>query len=120
MTMWPAIGDVEQVILDMRGSRQAICERKDALNNSSTEMGTIEMGMKSAETQTELIDESNPTSPHDFEIMNETMTIVKDNNNQSRLNINSLRDMKDLKCIDDDTASGHRILFTPDNPETKL
>ena len=116
MTMWPAIGDVEQVISDMRGSRQAICERKDA---HSTEMGTIEMGMKSADTQTELIDESNPTSPHDFEIMNETIA-TKDNNNQSRLNINSLRDMKDLKCIDDDTASGHRILFTPDNPETKL
>lgn len=115
MTMWPALGNVEQVIMDVRGNRQAISERRNC-----NEMGTIEMGMnmKTADTQTELIDGSNSTSPLDFDIINETAT--SDNNNQARLNINSLRDMKDLKCIDDDAASGHRILFTPDNPETKL
>lgn len=111
MTMWPAIGNVEQVIMDVRGTnRQAISDKRDM-------MGTVEIGsMKTADTQTELIDESNPASPMDFDVIDETITT--DNNNQSRLNIN--RDMKDLKCIDDDSASGHRILFTPDNPETKL
>lgn len=114
--MWPAIGNVEQVITDIRGNnnRQAVSRKQDCIDS----MGTMEMGMKTAETQTELIDESNPGSPLDFDIINET--VASDNNNQSHLNINSLRDMNDLKCIDDDSASGHRILFTPDNPETKL
>lgn len=116
MTMWPAIGNVEQVISDVKGNRQQTL----TITEKRSESGGIEMGMKTADTQTELIDESsNPTSsPLEFDIINETR--LSDNNNQSRLNINSLRDMRDLKCIDDDTASGHRILFTPDNPETKL
>jgi hypothetical protein len=88
-----------------------------------SELGTVEMGMKTAETQTELIDESSssrPCSPPGLiNIINEGTS--SDNNNEKRLNINSLKDMKDLRCIDDDSASGHRILFTaPDNPETKL
>ena len=122
MTMWPALrsGDVEQVITDIHGPRRALSDlggRKDY--NDTT--GTIEMGMKTAETQTELIDES-PNSPIDFQVINEGISSTSDNNNKARLNINSLKDMKDIKCIDDDSASGHRILFTrmPDNPETKL
>jgi hypothetical protein len=94
------------------------------------------MGMKTADTQTELIDgtsSSTPNSPLEFELINENVVIAaatatattttaagSDNNNDRHLNINSLRDMKDLKCIDDDSASGHRMIFTSDNPETKL
>lgn len=124
MTMWPAIGDVEHVIMDIHRNHQHYQCR--ALSSSMSvderkEMGTVEMGMKTADTQTELIDESSPNSPLDFQIINENISSSSDNNNKERrLNINSLKEMKDLKCIDDDTASGHRILFTPDNPETKL
>lgn len=117
MTLWPAIGNVEQIVVTM-GQRRALGERKDC---SNIDMGTIEIGMKTAETQTELIDESSPNSPLGFEVITENTS--SDNNNDKRLNINSnsFKDTKDFKCIDDDSASGHRILFAaPDNPETKL
>ena len=83
--------------------------------------------MKTAETQTELIDGSSPSSadgehhPLDFQIVNELMSTSSENNNEAKLNINSTKDIKDLRCIDeDDTASGRRILFPPDSPEEKL
>lgn len=121
MTLWPALGNVEQVvaIIDVRGHCRAISSKNDF-----SELGTMEMGMKTAETQTELIDGNESgggNSPLGFNIISESTSSAKDNNNDKRLNINSLKDMKDLRCIDDDSASGHRILFTaPDNPETKL
>lgn len=84
----------------------------------------IEVGMKTAETQTELIDGSSPSSPMDFQIVNELASSSEqplDNNNETKLNINSTKDIKDLRNIDDDdTASGRRILFPPDSPGTKL
>lgn len=86
--------------------------------------GTIEIGMKTAETQTELIDDSSSPTMDEYQIINES--ISSDNNNGASLNINSIEMIKDLKCIDDDSASGHRILFTQqppssnNTPETKL
>lgn len=86
--------------------------------------GTIEIGMKTEETQTELIDDCSSTMD-EYQIINES--ISSDNNNEASLNINSIEMIKDLKCIDDDSASGHRILFTQppssssaNTPETKL
>lgn len=82
--------------------------------------GTIEMGigMKTTETQTELIDDVSPAMD-EYQMISEG---ISSNNNERRLNINSIEMIKDLKCIDDDAASGHRILFPPpnDQPETKL
>ncbi|KAG5674975.1 hypothetical protein PVAND_004918 [Polypedilum vanderplanki] len=122
MTLWPALGNVDQIlaIIEVRGQRRAISSSFERTRNDFSDLGTVEMGMKTAETQTELIDsESSHNSPLGFNIINENTT--SDNNNDKHLNINSLKDMKDLRCIDDDSASGHRILFTgPDNPETKL
>lgn len=70
--------------------------------------------MKTIETQTELLDGISPcsdTPPTDFQVINETI-------NQSKLNLSN---MTDLRCIDEsDLSSGRRILFPPDNPETKL
>lgn len=84
----------------------------------------LELGMKTAETQTELIDGSSPSSvdqPIDFQLVDEQTSSSIDNNNQLKLNINSTKDIKDLRCIDDDDASsGRRILFPPDSPGTKL
>jgi hypothetical protein len=84
----------------------------------------LDVGMKTAETQTELIDGSSPSSTADpameFQVVNELPPTI-DNNNKSNLNINSTRDIKDLRCIDDeDASSGRRILFPSDSPETKL
>jgi hypothetical protein len=82
--------------------------------------------MKVTETQTELIDGISPISdepPIEFKIVNEhdnsapTTTGSIINNNQSKLNLSN---MTDLRCIDDDASSGRRVLFPPDNPETKL
>lgn len=79
--------------------------------------------MKTAETQTELIDGSSPSSadqPMEFQVVDEQAASA-DNNNQLKLDINSAKDIKDLRCIDDDDASsGRRILFPPDSPGTKL
>lgn len=94
--------------------------------------GTIEIGMKTTETQTELIDDCSPTTADEYQIINESISSSADNNNEASLNINSIEMIKDLKCIDDDSASGHRILFTQppsssshnnnnsNTPETKL
>lgn len=84
----------------------------------------LELGMKTAETQTELIDGSSPSSadpPVDFQVVDEAPA-TSDNNNQSKLNINSAKDITGIRCIDDDASSGRRILFPPDfeSPETKL
>jgi hypothetical protein len=111
VALWPAIGNVEQVIMEIRGSRGELSDRENCHEGVS-----VEMGMKTAETQTELIDASSVNSP---EISEGT---TSNNNHEVRLNINSLRDINDLKCIDDDTdeSATHRINFIPDNPETKL
>lgn len=120
MTMWPAIGNVEQVIMELRlgHHQQAHVHRAMA---SIKDDGTIEMGigMKTTETQTELIDDCSPALD-EFQMISENVS--SENNNERRLNINSIEMIKDLKCIDDDAASGHRILFPPptDTPETKL
>lgn len=80
----------------------------------------LELGMKTAETQTELIDGSSPSSddqPLNFQVVDELQPST-DNNNESKLNINSV---KDIRCIDDDDAlSGRRVLFPQERPETKL
>lgn len=80
----------------------------------------IELGMKTTETQTELIDGSSPSSddqPLDFQVVDELQS-SGDNNNE--LNINSVKAIKGIRCIDDDSQSGRRILFSQDRPETKL
>lgn len=83
----------------------------------------LDVGMRTAETQTELIDESSPSSAAEagmeVQVVNELAPTV-DNNNKSNLNINSTRDNKDLRCIDDDASSGRRILFPSESPETNL
>lgn len=84
----------------------------------------LELGMKTAETQTELIDGSSPSSgdqpPIDFQVVDEQQSST-DNNNESNLNINSTKDIKGIRCIDDEDAlSGRRVLFPQDRPETKL
>lgn len=69
------------------------------------------VGMKTIETQTELLDGISPCSdapPMDFQLINEQ---------QSKLN------MTDLRCIDEsDVSRGRRNIFPLDNnnPETKL
>lgn len=82
--------------------------------------------MKTTETQTELIDGISPISdepPIEFKVVNELDNITSTTtgsiitNNQSKLNLSN---MTDLRCIDDDASSGRRVLFPPDNPETKL
>jgi hypothetical protein len=110
--MWPAIGNVELLTSEIRGQRRML-----------TSDDALELGMKTAETQTELIDGSSPSSADpqlDFQVVVDELhtAITIDNNNQPRLNINSTKDIKDLRCIDDDASSGRRILF--DSPETKL
>lgn len=107
--LWPAIGNAELLATEIRGQRRIVTS-DDAL------------GMKTAETQTELIDGSSPSSTAEhaieFQVVNEHASTAE-NNNKSNLNIN--RDIKDLRCIDDDDASsGRRILFPPDSPETNL
>lgn len=121
MTMWPAIGNVEQVIMELRlGSHQHTHFHRTMA--SIRDDGTIEMGigMKTTETQTELIDDLSPAMD-EYQMISEGISSCSDNNNERRLNINSIEMIKDLKCIDDDAASGRRILFPPPNdPETKL
>lgn len=82
----------------------------------------LELGMKTAETQTELIDGSSPSSadqPMEFQVVDEQAASA--DNNNLKLDINSAKDIKGLRCIDDDDASsGRRILFPPDSPGTKL
>lgn len=102
--MWPAIGNAEQLATEIRGQRRPATD--DALD----------LGMKTTETQTELIDGSSPSSgaeqPMEFQVVNELVPMPENN---------LTRDIKDLRCIDDeDAASGRRILFPPDSPETKL
>lgn len=120
MTMWPAIGNVEQVISDLKLGHHQHPQYHRAMA-SIRDDGTIEMGigMKTTETQSELIDDCSP-APDDFQMISEGAS--SENNNERRLNINSIEMIKDLKCIDDDAASGRRILFPPptDTPETKL
>lgn len=107
--MWPAIGNVELLATEIRGQRRMIASDD-----------VMELGMKTTETQTELIDGSSPSSPMDFHVVDE-LTPMPGNNNESKLNINSARDIKDIRCIDDDDiSSGRRVLFPPDSPETKL
>lgn len=112
VVLWPAIGNAELLATEIRGQRRML-----------TSDDALELGMKTAETQTELIDGSSPSStdqPMDFQVVDEQSSSL-DNNNQLKLNINSTKDIKDLRCIDDDDASsGRRILFPPDSPETKL
>lgn len=111
VVMWPAIGNAEMLAIEIRGQRRML-----------TSDDAIELGMKTAETQTELIDGSSPSSadhPNEFQVVDE-VTSSPDNNNEAKLNINSTNDIKHLRCIDDDASSGHRILFPPDSPETKL
>lgn len=119
MTLWPAIGNVEQVVMDLRLGTHTHYHRTMA---SIKDDGTIEMEigmMKTTETQTELIDDCSPAMD-EFQMISENAS--SENNNERRLNINSIEMINDLKCIDDDSASGHRILFPPpiDTPETKL
>lgn len=109
--MWPAIGNAELLATEIRGQRR-----------TATSDDALDSGMKTAETQTELIDGSSPSSnaEQEFQVVNE-LAPPPENNNKSNLNINSTRDIKDLRCIDDeDASSGRRILFPPDSPETKL
>lgn len=134
MTLWPAIQNIEQVlaVIEVRGQRRAIMTSSSSCEKRTdfSDLAAIEMGMKTADTQTELIDESgnHPNTPLGFKMISEGHAVAvssssssSNNNNDKRLNINSLKDMRDLQCIDDDSASGHRILFNaPDNPETKL
>jgi hypothetical protein len=120
--MWPAIGNVEQVIMELRLGPHQHPQFHSAMA-SIRDDGTIEMGigsMKTTETQTELIDDCSPAMD-EFQMISEGISGVE-NNNERRLNINSIELIKDLKCIDDDAASGRRILFPPpnDTPETKL
>jgi len=108
--MWPAIGNVDLIATEIRGQRKMI-----------TSDDALELGMKTAETQTELIDGSSPSSTDqaiEFQLVDEVES-APENNNESKLNINSA-DLKHLRCIDDDALSGHRILFPPEGPETKL
>lgn len=110
--MWPAIGNAEMLAIEIRGQRRML-----------TSDDVLELGMKTAETQTELIDGSSPSSandhPSEFQVVDE-VTSLPNNNNEAKLNINSTNDIKHLRCIDDDDLSGHRVLFPPDSPETKL
>lgn len=107
--MWPAIGSAELLVTEVRGQRQAMMP-EDA----------VEMGMKTTDTQTELIDGSSPSSDQDidFKIVDEQQPGAT--NIERRLNINCEKDINGLRSIDDDASSGHRILFTPDSPEAKL
>jgi hypothetical protein len=102
--MWPAIGNAELLATEIRGQRRNL-----------TSDDALDMGMKTAETQTELIDGSSPSSGADqtmeFQVVNEVAPAVENNN---KLNINSTRDQLDLRCIDDDD------FFPPDTPEAKL
>lgn len=95
---------------EVRGQRQTL-----------TSDDAIEVGMKTTDTQTELIDGSSPSSddlPMEFKIVDEHST--ENNNKQPQLNINSVKDLNGLRSIDDDASSGRRVLFTPDSPEAKL
>lgn len=97
--------------MEMRGGRRLVAS-DDAL----------ELGMKTADTQTELIDGSSPSSadqPTEFQVVDEQPPPIE-NNNESKLNINSASVIKGIRCIDDDASSGRRILFPPDSPGTKL
>lgn len=108
--MWPAIGNMDLLAIEVRGQKRML-----------TSDDAIELGMKTAETQTELIDGSSPSSadhPMEFQLVDEVASTAE-NNNEAKLNINSA-DMKHLRCIDDDVSSGHRIIFPPEGPETKL
>lgn len=107
--MWPAIGSAELLVTEVRGQRQAVMP-DDA----------VEMGMKTTDTQTELIDGS-PSSEQDidFKIVDEQQQ-SSGSNIERRLNINCEKDINGLRSIDDDASSGRRILFTPDSPEAKL
>lgn len=108
--MWPAIGNVDLLAIEVRGKRRML-----------TSDDALELGMKTAETQTELIDGSSPSSTDhqmEFQVVDE-VSLAVENNNEGKLNINSA-DMKHLRCIDDDASSGRRILFPPEGPETKL
>jgi hypothetical protein len=104
LVLWPAIGNLELLTSEIRGQKRLIASSND----------TLETGMKTIETQTELLDGISPcsdTPPTDFQVVNETI-------NQSKLNLSN---MTDLRCIDEsDLSSGRRILFPLDNPETKL
>lgn len=116
--MWPAIGNMELLSIEIRGQRRLV-----------TSDDALELGMKTAETQTELIDGSSPSSadhPIEFQVVDEAASSLDNNNDANansneKLNINSSKDITQLRCIDDDDASsGRRILFPPDSPETKL
>ena len=107
--MWPAIGNVDLLAIEVRGQKRML-----------TSDDALELGMKTAETQTELIDGSSPSSTDhqmEFQLVDEIASSVE-NNNEAKLNINAA-DMKHIRCIDDDASSG-RILFPPEGPETKL
>lgn len=112
VVLWPAIGNAELLATEIRGQRRML-----------TSDDALELGMKTAETQTELIDGSSPSSadqPMEFQVVDEQAASA-DNNNQLKLDINSAKDIKGLRCIDDDDASsGRRVLFPPDSPGTKL
>lgn len=107
--MWPAIGSAELLVTEVRGQRQAMMPEE-----------AVEMGMKTTDTQTELIDGSSPSSDQDidFKIVDEQQSGAT--NSERRLNINCEKDINGLRSIDDDASSGRRILFTPDSPEAKL
>jgi hypothetical protein len=111
VVMWPAIGNVELLATELRGNRRLVTSEE-----------VLELGMKTTETQTELIDGS-PIStdiPLEFQVVDEIAS-SSDNNNESHLNVNSANDIKNLRCIDDDGAhSGHHVLFPSESPETKL
>lgn len=102
--MWPAIGNAELLASEIRGQRRNL-----------TSDDALDMGMKTAETQTELIDGSSPSSGADqameFQVVNEVASQPIENNN--KVNLNS-RDQLDLRCIDDDD------FFPPETPEAKL
>lgn len=103
--MWPAIGSAELLVTEVRGQRQAVMP-DDA----------VEMGMKTTDTQTELIDGS-PSSEQDidFKIVDEQQQQSSGNKTERHLNINCEKDINGLRSIDDDASSGRRILFTPDS-----
>lgn len=110
--------------MEVRGQRSQTMDR--CIGNSDDDDAATEMGMKTTETQTELIDESSPSPSNsvEFQIVDELPAHIDPssiNNNHSHLDINALRNVKDIKCIDDDASSSdRRVLFPSENPETKL
>ncbi|CAO1348276.1 unnamed protein product [Diamesa tonsa] len=126
--------NVESLLTEFRGISCSSSKTIENRTNSDAaeDCDDAEMGMKTAETQTELIECSSP-SPISFQLQDEQVLPSTcqqqhhqqqqtDNNNEHcRLDINTLKNHRDIKNIDDeDAASGRRIIFSQDNTETNL